>query len=359
MSSDSKTSSRLSFADAMAELESGMPPRPDAGFLGASLDPEECKLVLIPVPWEATTSYGGGTSQGPEVIVPASHQLDLEDAAFGKAFRAGITVLPEDPVIRSTNTTARTAALRVIEAIEAKRDPGADLKAVNQASEVVNQSVYETAKKWLKRGKFVGVIGGDHACPQGLIQALAETVPGGFGVLHFDAHHDLRIAYEGFVYSHASIFYNVMHSYKNVSKLVQVAIRDYSRDEKNYMESLGDRGKSFYNREIFAMKAEGRTFQYIAQEIIATLPDNVYVSFDIDGLDPSYCPSTGTPVPGGLSFDEACYILETLAKSKKKVIGFDLCEVAPGTDGNEWDANVGARMLYKLCGCLLRSQKQC
>lgn len=348
---------KMTFTAAMAELETGMPPSPDAGFLGATLDPEDCKLVLIPVPWEATTSYGGGTSQGPDVIVPASHQLDLEDAAFGKAFRAGIAVLPEDPNIRKLNESARASALKVIKAIEKKQTADAELAAVNQASERVNQSVYDTAKKWLGKNKLIGLIGGDHASPQGLIRALSETVPGGFGILHFDAHHDLRVAYEGFVYSHASIFYNVMESCPNVSKLVQVAIRDYSRDEKAYMQALGNRGKCFYGREIFALKAEGRTFQYIAQEIVAALPDNVYVSFDIDGLDPSYCPSTGTPVPGGLSYDEAVYILELLAASGKKVIGFDLCEVAPGED--EWDANVGARLLYKLCGCLLRSQKLC
>lgn len=351
--------SPLSFSAVMADLESGLPSPKDAGFLGASLDPLDCKLVLIPVPWEATTSYGGGTSAGPEVMIPASHQLDLEDAAFGKAFRAGIAVLPEDPSIRQLNESARAAALRVIEAIEGKKAPGKDLDLVNASSERVNKSVYDSAMTWLNQGKLVGVIGGDHASPQGLIQALAETVQGGFGVLHFDAHHDLRVAYEGFVYSHASIFYNVMNSYKNVTKLVQVGIRDYSRDERAYMSDLGDRGKCFYGRDIFRAKAEGKTFQQIAKEIVDALPKNVYVSFDIDGLDPSYCPSTGTPVPGGLSYDEACYILETLAASGKTVVGFDLCEVAPSPGGDEWDANVGARMLYKLCGCLLRSQKLC
>jgi len=85
----------------------------------------------------------------------------------------------------------------------------------------------------------------------------------------------------------------------------------------------------------------------------------VYISFDIDALDPPYCPSTGTPVPGGISFDEAVYILEELAASGRKVIGFDLTEVTPDPQGRDWDANVGARLLYKLSGCLLRSQKLC
>ena len=348
------------FETAMADLEGGLPAARDAGFLGVKLDPLDCKLVLIPVPWEATTSYGGGTSLGPEVMIPASHQLDLEDAAFGKAFRAGICVLPEDPRIRTLNATARETALNVIHAVEAREQPQErQLEVVNKASQAVNDSVYHTAKKWLELGKFVGVVGGDHASPQGLLRALAETGKGDFGVLHFDAHHDLRIAYEGFTFSHASIFYNVMSTYPQVSKLTQVGIRDYSRDERNYMEGLGARGRCFYGRDIFRFKAEGRTFKSVAKEIVDSLPQQIYVSFDIDGLDPSYCPSTGTPVPGGLSFDEACFILEELATSGKKVIGFDLCEVAPGAEGDEWDANVGARLLYKLCGCLLRSQGQC
>jgi len=85
----------------------------------------------------------------------------------------------------------------------------------------------------------------------------------------------------------------------------------------------------------------------------------VYISFDIDGLDPAFCPTTGTPVAGGLSWDEALYLIEALVDSGRKIIGFDLCEVAPGKDGSEWDANVGARLLYKLCGAALKSQGMC
>lgn len=349
----------MTFEEAIGELERGLPPAAEAGFLGVDIDPRDAKLVILPVPWEATTSYGGGTSEGPGAVVAASHQLDMEDAAFGKAFRAGITVTLEDSTIRSLNKKAKEAAQRVIDACERRVEDPEALRFVNECSEKVNDSVYASASQWLKSGKFVAVLGGDHSSPQGLIKALCETVKGSFGILHFDAHHDLRKAYEGFTYSHASIFYNVMTSYPKVSKLIQVGIRDYSREERNFMESLGTRGACLYGRDIFRMKAEGETFKSIATEIICTLPDQVYVSFDIDGLDPSYCPSTGTPVPGGLSFDEATYILEELVRSGRKVIGFDLTEVTPDPQGGEWDANVGARLLYKLCGCLLRSQKLC
>jgi agmatinase len=340
-------------------MEQGLPPEADAGFLGANLAAEEASLLLLPVPWEATTSYGGGTSGAPEAIIRASHQLDLEDSCFDRPYRAGITFLPTDPLITQLNTPAKGAAALVIEAVEAGGEAPEALARVNQASAEVNDSVYRTATAHLAQGKYVAVVGGDHAAPEGLIKALADNADEPFGILHFDAHHDLRAAYEGFTHSHASIFYNVMETMPAVSKLVQLGIRDYSREERRYAEQLGERAKVFYGSRLFAMKAEGMPYREIAARVLEALPQRVYISFDIDALDPPYCPSTGTPVPGGLSFDEACYLLEQLARSGRQVIGFDLCEVSPGAEGSEWDANVGARLLYKLCGTLLHSQGLC
>jgi len=349
----------LILADVIAELERGLPPRSDSGFLGARLDPAEAALVLLPVPWEATTSYGGGTSGGPDAIVRASHQLDLEDPAFGTPYRAGIAFASRDEGLVDLNARARAAALEVIAALERGEGARAALDLVNAAGAEVNARVHSAAVAALAQDRLVGVVGGDHSCPYGLIQALAERHPEGFGVLHVDAHHDLRAAYEGFTWSHASIFHNVMERLPQVSRLVQVAIRDYARDERLYAEALGARGACFYGADLFRLAAEGVPFREVCRRIVAALPDAVYVSFDIDGLDPSCCPSTGTPVPGGLRFDEATYLLEALAASGRRVIGFDLCEVAPSGTGDEWDANVGARMLYKLCGCCLRSQGRC
>ena len=343
-------------AQVVAQLEQGRPPEADAGFLGAALDPAQASLLLIPVPWEATTSYGGGTSKGPQAILSASHQLDLEDAAFGQPYRAGISFIDADDTIAELNHPAREAALTVIEALEEGKTAPTELALVNRASEEVNRHVYQQARAILAQGKLAAVVGGDHASPQGLIQALAEQHKN-FGILHLDAHHDLRKAYEGFVCSHASIFYNVLELHPEVDRLVQAGIRDYSRAEVDYARQQGERVSVFYAAELFRHKASGETWQAICERIIAPLPDEVYISFDIDALDPPYCPNTGTPVPGGLSFDEACYLLERLVLSGRKIIGFDLCEVAPGE--NEWDANVGARILYKLCGASLRSQGKC
>jgi agmatinase len=347
-----------SLQQSITALELGNHPAIDAGFLGSRLDPAEAKLLLIPVPWEATTSYGGGTSKAPPAIIAASHQLDLEDRVFQQPYRAGIAFVPasaEQEEILQLNDLARAAALRAIDAQEHGAEAAADTITVNAASKQLNRYVYEQAKAVRQQGKFAAVVGGDHSSPQGLIQALAEE--GEFGLLHFDAHHDLRVVFEGFNHSHASIFYNVLENYPSVTKLVQVAIRDYSRDEAAYARKQGERVSVFYGRDLFRRKAEGENFKQITKSIIDQLPQRVYVSFDIDALDPPYCPGTGTPVPGGLSFDEACFMLEELARNGKESIGFDLGEVASGE--GEWDANVGARMLYKLCGALLYSQGLC
>jgi agmatinase len=343
--------------DVLSRLEQGMPPPPWAGFLGASPRPEDCSLVLIPVPWDATVSYGTGTAGGPEAMIGASHQLDLEDGFFDRPYRAGITMLPEDREISSLNQKSREKATKIIETVEPHDEFDSDLKFVNEASNRVNDRVTTYAREQLRAGRLVGIVGGDHSCPYGLIKALAEQHKEGFGILHVDAHHDLRVAYEGFTHSHASIMHNVLKDFPALS-IVQVGIRDYSRDEAEHARKLGSRCRVFYNNQIFRRKAKGESWQKLTRDMIEGLPQKVYVSFDIDGMDPTYCPSTGTPVPGGLSYDEAVYLLEELSVSGRTIVGFDLCEVVPGK-GSEWDANVGARILYKLCGATLHSNKNC
>jgi agmatinase len=343
-----------SLKDVLTRLADGTPPPPWAGLFGASLRPSDCQVVLIPVPWDATVSYGAGTAKGPEAMITASHQLDLEDGAYEQPFMQGITMLPVGPELLQLNAEARARAVRVLSGEdEDEVHIEADLAFVNAASEKVNTRVHALASEHLSAGRLVGVVGGDHSSPFGLIKALGERHRDGFGILHVDAHHDLRQAYEGFEHSHASIMYNVLHHVPAVHRLVQVGIRDYSREERDIARHLGHRGRTHYGRDLFRRQANGENWNFIVTDIIRTLPDAVYISFDIDGLDPAYCPGTGTPVPGGLSFDQAIFLIEAVAASGRKVIGFDLCEVAPSTQGGEWDANVGARLLYKLCGAAL------
>lgn len=328
-------------------LIKGMPPEEGAGIFGASVHPEEASLVLIPVEWDATTSYGGGAASAPQAILNASHQLDLEDLTFDKPYLKGISLLDHEEVILKNNKKASEVI-----ALARSGDEKA-VKEINEMSSQVNEVVYQTAKKWIAKGKRVALIGGDHSAPFGYIKALSETRKS-FSILHIDAHFDLRESYEGFEYSHASIMYNVLKHFSNVESITHIGIRDFCHDEKQFTE-LDGRCHVFYDRDVFAAKAEGINFNSITSELLETLSDDVYISFDIDGLDPVNSPSTGTPVPGGLNYSEAMYIIEELSLSGKNIIGFDLCEVVKSKDGSEWDENVGARVLYKMCGALLYS----
>ena len=201
----------------------------------------------------------------------------------------------------------------------------------------------------------MGVIGGDHSVPFGAIRAHAER--GELGILHIDAHADLRDAYEGFACSHASIMRNVMTRVPGVLRLVQVGIRDVAKSEIDFIAASNGRIVTHFDERLAEQKLEGASWRVLCDAIVADLPPRVYVSFDIDGLDPQLCPHTGTPVPGGLSFQEACLLLKRVVETGHRIIGFDLNEVAPGPEGDEWDANVAARLLYKLCGWTLRSAR--
>jgi agmatinase len=334
----------------------------DSGIFGLPFSEKESALVFLPVPWEATTSYGGGTSNGPKAILEASKQVDLFDLEVLKPYEKGLFMLEESAEIRALNETAKAQASKVIEAagvVKGNRELEAALEAVNQASDRVNAYVYGEIKRLLGQGKIAALVGGDHATPFGAFQAVGEKHPG-YGILHFDAHSDTRDAYEGFTWSHASIMHNAMTRLPAVGKLVQVGIRDLCEQEMDFIREQGHRMNVFFDRDIQRRKFEGESFSRIASEIVSKLPMDVWISFDIDGLDPRFCPNTGTPVPGGLEFAEALYILSAVVQSGRKIIGFDLNEVAPDPSGeSEWDANVGARLLYKLSALTLASRKLC
>jgi len=334
----------------------------DSGVFGLPYTEVEASLVYLPVPWEATTSYGGGTSEGPMAILEASKQVDLYDADVLKPYEAGLFMLPESEELRGWNRKAKESAQKVIEVggrIENNPELRAALDSVNELGGRVNQYVYSETKRLLNAGKLVGVVGGDHSVPLGAFKAVGEKHPS-FGVLHFDAHSDTRKAYEGFLWSHASIMYNALEHVPQIGKLVQVGIRDFCEEEVDYLTTKRERASVFFDRDLSRRKMEGAPWAQLCREIVATLPNEVWVSFDIDGLDPRYCPNTGTPVPGGLDFQEANYLLSVLVRSGRRIVGFDLNEVAPSStnSGDEWDANVGARLLYKLTGWTLASQSK-
>jgi len=325
------------------------------GVFGLPHTTDNAEVVLLPVPWEPTTSYRKGTAGGPSNILEASRQVDLFDRETGKPYERGIVMLPEEPAIRSMNAEASALAQPIIDRGGAMEDTGllAKLVRVNELSRELNDRVEAIAERFVSRGRLVGVIGGDHASPFGLIRAVAKHHPG-VGVLHVDAHADLRRAYEGFEHSHASIMFNVHEQIKGVARIVQVGVRDLS-EEENALSQRSPKITTFFDADLAALESEGEPFAKTAREIVDRLPNEVYVSFDIDGLDPVLCPGTGTPVPGGLSFRQACTLLSALVKSGRRIVGFDLNEVA---GVGEWDGIVGARLLYKLIGFALLTHPQ-
>jgi agmatinase len=329
------------------------------GIFGLPSRPEDARVVLVPVPWEATVSYGTGAVDGPAAILRASRQVDLLDRETGRPYRDGIAMLPIPEDVRAWSDQARAKALPVIEAGGAARDPSLRRAAdeVDQLCERMNGWVYEQVRRWLEQDRLVGVVGGDHSVPFGAIRAVAERHPG-LGVLHFDAHADLRQAYEGLKWSHASIMYNVLHELPQVARLVQVGVRDFGEDEDQLIREQPDRVRTYFDADLRAKLFDGENWHRLALRMAADLPRDVFVSFDIDGLDPALCPHTGTPVLGGLSFPEATAVFRALVETGRRIVGFDLVEVAPDPDGrSEWDGNVGARVLYKEIGYALISQR--
>ena len=327
------------------------------GLFGLDTKPEHARVVVIPVPFDATTSYRPGTAAGPEHVLQASMQVDLQDIQFGPIWQAGVAMLPVPKAIASLSKKARAAAEPVIRAGGAapgNRTHARALATVNAASKRVHEHVRRETRRILDRGAIPALLGGDHASPFGLIEELSKRHPG-MGILQVDAHADLRQAFEGFAWSHASIFHNVMTRLPKVGRLVQVGIRDVGSREVAFVEGSKGRVRTFYDQRLRDMQFGGATWTAVCRRILAALPKKVYVSFDIDGLTSEHCPHTGTPVPGGITFPEVCHLLELLAHSGRQVIGFDLCEVAPGAKGDEWNGTVGARVLYKLLGCTLRS----
>lgn len=324
-------------------------------LFGLPYSPETASIIIVPVPWEVTVSYGSGTAAAPEAILHASVQVDLAQKDISEIPK--VSMLPVSENIYTTNIRLREAAKKLIIKAETEQTFDAtnvDLKLVNESCENLNHEIKNEALKWLKQNKMVGLIGGDHSTSIGLIRALGEQF-NRFGILQIDAHCDLRKSYEGFTYSHASAMFNAL-KIPAVGKIVQVGIRDYAAEELQMIERAAGRVKVFFDQDIKEQLFTARSWEKICDDIVSELPSLVYISFDIDGLDPKLCPHTGTPVPGGLEYEQAVYLLKKIISAGKKVIGFDLCEVSSGE--SEWDANVGSRILYQLCLCLNLSKSQ-
>ena len=355
-------------------------------LFGLPFDTNTASVIVIPVPWDVTVSYAAGTAAAPRAILNASPQIDYAQLDIPDAWKLGIAM---DAIREKWEEQCRQLRPKAEKYIDWLENGSAEplssemqqvLTAINSACKQLMSEVEEVCNYWQSQGKMTVLLGGDHSTPLGHLKACAAHY-GELGVLQIDAHADLREAYEGFVYSHASIMYQAM-KIPQMKKLVQVGIRDFCEEEFQRIRLSDGRIVTFFDQQLSESHFSGKTWEGQCREIIRELPSQVYISFDIDGLDPGFCPNTGTPVPGGLTLDQAMYLIKTVVKSGRKIIGCDLNEVAPGEgyllqncvekkrpeapsarngqdyipNHNEWDANVGARALYRMINLMAVSQ---
>ncbi len=270
---------------------------------------ENSKAVIVPVPYEATTSYGKGTKNGPNAVLEASQQVELfDDELWIESYKIGIQTISEVNMELQNGDTAKPF-----------------------------QKLYDAITPIVEFGKFPIVIGGEHSLSLGPVSACVERFPD-LSILQIDAHANLRDSYEGNPYSHASIGY---HLYKMLPEpcLTQVGIRNISAGEVRWLEQEEPNINIFWARH-------QKTWNF--HEIVHTLSDNVYLTIDVAGLDSSIMPSTGAPEPGGMNWEQLTELIKLLC-IRKNVVGADIVELSPINNLHAPDFLV-AKLLYKIVG---------
>jgi agmatinase len=325
-------------------------------IFGLPFNVTNARVVFIPVPWDVTVSSHSGTAEGPENILRNSFQIDLYDPVAPNAWEKGMAMETIDPKIVQENIATRIMATKVIQFLESGGNPttNADIQTmIRQVNDSCNNLIFKLKDKslrYLKNGQIPVLVGGDHSISSGLINALAEEQK--FGILQIDAHADLRKDYEGFVHSHASVMRNALEI-PGVTKIIQTGIRELCPEEEQILAKHHQKIKTYFDHDLHRRLFAGENWADICDEIVDSLPDKVYITFDVDGLEPACCPGTGTPVPGGLSYNQALYLLESVANKGKSIIGADLVETGPGNI----DGIVSCRLLFRLAGLLIKSNK--
>ena len=268
---------------------------------------ERARTVVLPVPYDFTTSYQGGTRLGPAAILAASRNMELWDEELGAIYQSGIHTLPElEPTAEG---------------------PEAMVARVERATEWI-----------LSQGKLPAILGGEHSITTGAIRAARRKHPK-LTVLQIDAHGDMRDRYLDSPFSHAC----VMRRIREMVPATSVGIRSISEEEAEY---FGEHPLPIWStRQFRALKGDWSL-------ILETLSDEVFVTFDLDGLDPSLLPATGTPEPGGLDWFEAVDLLRAVSK-RAKIVGFDVIELAPMA-GQAASDFIAARLVYRMIGLALR-----
>lgn len=320
---------------------------------------ETARLIISPVPWEVTLPTYVGTSRAPEHILRTSQRLYPNLDGMEESWKQGLFMPEVDKhMLMRSDYLRKEAELYIRFLMEGGNLAENEflrktLEEVNRGCGEMTDQVYGRCSGLLKQGKLVGILGGDHSTALGLIRALGEK-EGAFGILQIDAHCDLRSNYLGFTSSHATVMRNALDQVPTLETLAQVGVRDYIEEELGLINEQPGRIIPFFDARLWENRFQGMTWTEQCDRIISVLPGKVYLSLDIDGLDPKLCPRTCFPVPGGLELSEVYFLLEKLLSSGRKLIGFDLTEVSYGPD--EWDAQVASGLLFRLAGLLIRSQ---
>jgi agmatinase len=259
------------------------------------------KIVILPVPFDLTTTYQHGTEKGPDAVIEASRNMELYDI--------------------ETNSTVYQVGIHTAEPVKAS------------SCEEMQKESHRRTTEYLSQGKFVVTLGGEHSISYAPIKAHIEKYPG-ISILQIDAHADLQAAYEGNPWSHASVMARV-HELPNISSIVAVGIRSMSYEESQVVNKM----RTFF----------GHTLDPAGiwiDKVVSLLSNEVYITFDLDGFDSSLMPSTGTPEPGGLSWNQAMALLKKVAE-KKKIVGFDVVELSP-SPANLAPDYLAAKLVYKI-----------
>lgn len=334
---------------------------PDNGnYFGIPLEPQDGALVLISAPWDLSLKVRNGSSYAPDAIIEASRSVDFFEPMAPHSWRKGIATVPIDYSIQDLSHRLRSDAERVVKVY---RQGGTafdglvyerSLRRVNEGYATLNANIYEQSKTWLDKGKIVGLVGGDQSTAYGHIRAVAEH-HGKIGILNIDSSCNLKRCHQGFEFSHASVMYNVLRDIPQVERLVGVGVRAFSPEEWERVET-DSRIKLFTGQSIWTRHFEGTLWSTIANEIIEELPENVYVSLDINGLTIECSPHTGMVVAGGIRFPEVVYLLGKIVDSGRRIVGFDLSEVVPDME-DKTDAAIAARLLYNICSMALKNHE--
>lgn len=260
---------------------------------------EKAKIVLIPVPYDGTSTWGKGADKGPDAFLKASENMELYDIETGtEAYKQGIFLTEE--------------------------------VSENSSPESMVNAVHNTTKHFIKKNKFVTLFGGEHSISIGSIRAFNECFDN-LSVLHIDAHADLRKSYNGSAFNHAC----AVHEASQKANLVQVGIRSMDSSERTYM----DEDKTFFAHDMV-------NDAYWADKVVDLLTENVFITFDLDAFDPSLVPATGTPEPGGLLWYETLDFLKQVF-TEKNVVGFDIVELCPNPEDKSSDF-LAAKLYYKM-----------